>query len=82
MKKCKNAKVRLPSKAEKITKGHQEVFLADVYLHYLNCFIYVCVYVYIYIYVSLTDIYVCISKNITIHTESKSISHSVMSSSL
>ena len=42
----------------------------------------VCVYMCVYIYIYLTDIYVCISKNITIHTESKSISHSVMSSSL
>ena len=41
---------------------------------YLDCFIHIDIYI--------TDIYVCLSKNITIHTENKSISHSVMSSSL
>ena len=57
---------------EKITKGHQEVFLADGYIHYLKCLICVCVcvcvYVYIYIYIYISQIYMCVYQRISLYT--------------
>jgi len=68
---------------KRLQKGTRKFFwLMVIFIILTVSYMCVCIYIYIYIYVSLTDIYVCISKNITIHTESKSISHSVMSSSL